>query len=70
MNTLGISALVTGGASGLGLASAKRLIAQGANVVIADLPSSPGQEIAESLGPNVRFAPAAGVGSADLRCMS
>ena len=30
MNTLGISALVTGGASGLGLASAKRLIAQGA----------------------------------------
>ena len=58
MNTNGISALVTGGASGLGLASAKRLVAQGASVVIADLPSSAGQEIAASLGPNVRFAPA------------
>ncbi len=58
MQTHGISALVTGGASGLGLASAKRLVAQGAMVVIADLPSSPGEEIAASLGPNVRFAPA------------
>lgn len=58
MHTHGISALVTGGASGLGLASAKRLVAQGAMVVIADLPASPGEEIAASLGPNVRFAPA------------
>ena len=58
MQTHGISALVTGGASGLGLASAKQLVAQGALVVIADLPSSPGEEIAASLGPNVRFAPA------------
>lgn len=58
MKTHGISALVTGGASGLGLASARRLVAEGASVVIADLPSSAGQEIAASLGPNVRFAPA------------
>lgn len=57
MKTLGISALVTGGASGLGLASARRLVAEGAMVVIADLPASPGEEIAASLGPNVRFAP-------------
>lgn len=58
MQIQGISALVTGGASGLGLASVKRLVAQGAHVVIADLSTSNGAEIANSLGTNVRFAPA------------
>jgi NAD(P)-dependent dehydrogenase (short-subunit alcohol dehydrogenase family) len=61
MNTQGISALVTGGASGLGLATVKRLLAGGASVTIVDLPSSPGEEIAKSLGglgDKVRFAPA------------
>jgi NAD(P)-dependent dehydrogenase (short-subunit alcohol dehydrogenase family) len=58
MQIQGISAVVTGGASGLGLASVKRLVAQGAHVVIADLSTSNGAEIANSLGPNVRFAPA------------
>ncbi|MCD0504488.1 SDR family NAD(P)-dependent oxidoreductase, partial [Bordetella petrii] len=42
MSTEGISALVTGGASGLGLATARRLAAAGAHVVIADLPGSAG----------------------------
>lgn len=58
MRTQGITALVTGGASGLGLASAARLVADGANVVIVDLSSSPGEEVAERLGPKVRFAAA------------
>jgi len=58
MKTQGITAFVTGGASGLGLASVKQLLANGARVVIADLPSSQGAEIAKSLGDNVRFAPA------------
>jgi NAD(P)-dependent dehydrogenase (short-subunit alcohol dehydrogenase family) len=58
MNTEGISALVTGGASGLGLATVHRLHAAGASVVIADLPSSQGEAIAKSLGERVRFAPA------------
>ena len=58
MKTQGITAFVTGGASGLGLACVKRLLEQGARVVIADLPSSQGEEIAKSLGENVRFAPA------------
>ena len=49
---------MTGGASGLGLACVQRLVAQGAHVVIADLPTSNGAEIAAGLGPNVRFAPA------------
>src|SRR5690349_17248990 len=44
------SAIVTGGASGLGLATATELRRRGAQVVIADLPSSPGQKRADELG--------------------
>jgi NAD(P)-dependent dehydrogenase (short-subunit alcohol dehydrogenase family) len=44
------SALVTGGASGLGLATARRLAAAGAAVTIVDLPSSAGADVAEELG--------------------
>ena len=43
-------ALVTGGASGLGEATVRRLHADGAAVVIVDLPSSPGAALAEELG--------------------
>ncbi|KQZ85199.1 3-hydroxy-2-methylbutyryl-CoA dehydrogenase [Microbacterium sp. Root166] len=50
MSISGSSALVTGGASGLGLATAKRLAAAGAKVVIVDLPSSPGAAVAGELG--------------------
>jgi NAD(P)-dependent dehydrogenase (short-subunit alcohol dehydrogenase family) len=53
------SAVVTGGASGLGLATVRRLLEAGADgVTIADLPSSAGQEVAESLGSRVQFVPA------------
>jgi NAD(P)-dependent dehydrogenase (short-subunit alcohol dehydrogenase family) len=52
----GSVALVTGGASGLGLATATRLARGGAKVVIADLPGSPGEQVAADLG--CRFAPA------------
>jgi NAD(P)-dependent dehydrogenase (short-subunit alcohol dehydrogenase family) len=41
---------VTGGASGLGLASARRLAAAGARVLIADLPGSNGAAVAQELG--------------------
>jgi NAD(P)-dependent dehydrogenase (short-subunit alcohol dehydrogenase family) len=51
-------ALVTGGASGLGGATVERLHAEGASVVIVDLPSSPGAELAAELGDHVRFVPA------------
>src|SRR3954454_7845768 len=44
------SAIVTGGASGLGLATATELAKAGAYVVIADLPTSPGEERAKEIG--------------------
>ncbi|MEV0854463.1 3-hydroxyacyl-CoA dehydrogenase [Nocardia fluminea] len=43
-------ALVTGGASGLGLATVRELAKSGAHVVIADLPTSPGAEVQDELG--------------------
>jgi NAD(P)-dependent dehydrogenase (short-subunit alcohol dehydrogenase family) len=49
------AALVSGGASGLGLAAVRALLAEGARVVILDLPSSAGAEIAKELGPDVEF---------------
>jgi NAD(P)-dependent dehydrogenase (short-subunit alcohol dehydrogenase family) len=39
-------AVITGGGSGIGLASARRLAAEGANVVVADIDSSAGKEAA------------------------
>jgi len=43
----GLVTLVTGGASGLGLACAKRFARQGARVIICDLPSSKGKEVVQ-----------------------
>ncbi|MEV7396330.1 3-hydroxyacyl-CoA dehydrogenase [Aeromicrobium sp. NPDC092404] len=51
-------ALVTGGASGLGLATVEALLEAGAKVTILDLPGSPGPDVAARLGDAVRFAPA------------
>ncbi|CAN7428697.1 SDR family NAD(P)-dependent oxidoreductase [Microbacterium sp. LjRoot45] len=56
MDIAGTSALVTGGASGLGLATARRLAAAGAHVVVIDLPTSAGADVAAELGGT--FAPA------------
>jgi NAD(P)-dependent dehydrogenase (short-subunit alcohol dehydrogenase family) len=50
MDLNGASVLVTGGASGLGWASARRLAKRGAHVVIADLPTSTGAGRAAELG--------------------
>jgi NAD(P)-dependent dehydrogenase (short-subunit alcohol dehydrogenase family) len=50
MQIHGSSALVTGGASGLGLATAQRLAAAGARVVLLDLPGSDGAAAAERTG--------------------
>jgi NAD(P)-dependent dehydrogenase (short-subunit alcohol dehydrogenase family) len=58
VNISGSSALVTGGASGLGLATVKNLHAAGAKVVLVDLPSSDGEAVAKSLGEGAVFSPA------------
>jgi NAD(P)-dependent dehydrogenase (short-subunit alcohol dehydrogenase family) len=47
--------VVTGGASGLGAATARLLVAEGASVVIADIQDERGHEIAESLGRSAVF---------------
>jgi len=56
MKITGNIALVTGGASGLGLATARKLYAAGASVVILDLPGSSGTVVAKDLGPRASFA--------------
>jgi NAD(P)-dependent dehydrogenase (short-subunit alcohol dehydrogenase family) len=61
------SALVTGGASGLGLATATELVRRGANVVILDLPTSKGAEVCEALGAAARFSPGNVVDEADVQ---
>ena len=58
MNIDGKVALITGGASGLGLATTNALVESGASVVIVDLDSSDGEVVAKELGDKVRFAPA------------
>jgi len=47
--------VVSGGASGLGAACARRLIAAGARVVLADVNAAAGQHMAGDLGANARF---------------
>ena len=56
MDLTGSAALVTGGASGLGRATARRLAAGGARVTIVDLATSAGAAVAAELGGS--FAPA------------
>lgn len=50
--------LITGGAGGLGLATAERLVAAGGKVVLVDLPMSRGDAIAADLGKGAHFAAA------------
>ncbi|HVQ98770.1 MAG TPA: SDR family oxidoreductase [Mycobacterium sp.] len=48
-------AIVTGGASGLGYATVKKFVAEGAQVVVADLDAERGEELAGDCGENARF---------------
>jgi len=53
-----VKAVVTGGASGLGRATAERLLAAGAAVALLDRPASPGADIAKTMGQRATFTPA------------
>ncbi|EOM76981.1 SDR family NAD(P)-dependent oxidoreductase [Rhodococcus rhodnii] len=58
MELAGHSIAVTGGASGLGLATARRIVDAGGAVTLIDLPTSDGEVAAKELGEAARFAPA------------
>jgi len=50
MDINGKSAIVTGGASGIGAAAARQLAAKGAKVVVADLNAEKGEALAQEIG--------------------
>ena len=58
MDIRGEVAVVTGAASGLGLATARLLAERGASVVLCDLASSEGGARAAEIGGSARFRPA------------
>jgi NAD(P)-dependent dehydrogenase (short-subunit alcohol dehydrogenase family) len=58
MRISGSSALVTGGASGLGEATARRLVAAGADVTILDFNADRGEALAKELGGATKFVKA------------
>jgi NAD(P)-dependent dehydrogenase (short-subunit alcohol dehydrogenase family) len=49
-------ALITGAASGIGAATVRRFVAEGAQVVVADVQVGRGEALAGELGPATRFA--------------
>lgn len=55
MQLQGNTFLVSGGSSGLGAATIRRLVAAGANGIIADVNEEAGQALAAELGSSVRF---------------
>jgi NAD(P)-dependent dehydrogenase (short-subunit alcohol dehydrogenase family) len=55
MNLSTVKAIVTGGASGLGRATAARVVAGGGRVALLDLPRSAGAEVARELGGGAVF---------------
>lgn len=55
MRLQGKTALITGGASGLGNAMVRRFVAEGAAVIIADIDDANGQALAAELGQQASF---------------
>jgi 3-hydroxyacyl-CoA dehydrogenase/3-hydroxy-2-methylbutyryl-CoA dehydrogenase len=58
MEIEGAGAIVTGGASGLGEATARMFATRGARVAVLDLPRSKGAAVADALGGGAVFLPA------------
>ncbi len=53
-----VTAVVTGGASGLGRATVERIVKAGGRAAVLDLPASKGADLATALGGNAIFTPA------------
>lgn len=49
---------MTGGASGLGRATANRFVKKGSKVVVCDLPTSNADEVVKEFGENAQYIPA------------
>lgn len=56
MQIRGRTAVITGGVSGLGEATARSLLARGANVLLMDVNQERGKALCDELGPQVDFA--------------
>lgn len=67
MNLSGLTALVTGGASGLGNETVHGLVTAGANIVVVDLPDTGGEEQVRELGGSAVFCPADVRSAADVQ---
>ena len=55
MDLEGKVAIVTGGASGMGLATVRRFVEAGARVIIADVQDEPGERLESEIGDSVRY---------------
>jgi 3-hydroxyacyl-CoA dehydrogenase / 3-hydroxy-2-methylbutyryl-CoA dehydrogenase len=66
MNLKDAVAVITGGGSGLGEATAREFAAAGARLVIVDLPNSPAAKVAESFGQSSLFVPADVASAAEI----
>ena len=55
MKIQGKVCVVTGGASGLGAATARYLVTQGAKVILVDMNQELGQQLQQKLGENADF---------------
>ena len=60
-------AVITGGASGIGAATGRRFVAEGAKVVLADVQDGPGEDLVASLGDHARYVHADVSREADVR---
>ena len=68
MQLAGSTFIVTGGASGLGGATARMVVEAGGNVIIADLKEAEGQAHAKDLGANAKFVRTDVTDEASAKC--